>query len=70
MLSSFMGHDLLVHHNYYGLPQDSLEMATVSKRLLAIKVGKVEEYKGKSLDEINLDIGIMFFFSFMFSDCS
>jgi len=70
MLSSFMGHDLLVHRNYYGLPQDSLEMATVSKRLLAIKVGKVEEYKGKSLDEINLDIGIMFFFSFMFSDCS
>jgi len=46
-----MGHDLFVHRNYYRLPQDAIEMAIVSKILLAIKNGKVDAYKGKSLND-------------------
>ena len=55
MLAAFMGHDLFVHRNYYRLPQDSIEMAKVSRILLAMESGNVAAYRGKSLDEIILD---------------
>lgn len=57
ILASFLGHDILVHRNYYRLPQDSLEMAKVSKILLAMENGNVDKFKGKSLDEICLSSG-------------
>jgi hypothetical protein len=57
ILASFLGHDILVHRSYYPLPQDSLEMAKVSKILLAMENGNIEKFKGKSLDEICLSSG-------------
>ena len=58
MLASFMGHDLFVHRNYYRLPQDCLEMAKVGKILLAVEPSDMEKFKGKSLDEIDLETGM------------
>lgn len=60
MLANFLGHDLFVHRSYYRLPQDSLEMAKVSKILLAMENGDVQKFKGKSLDEIQLYSGMSF----------
>lgn len=60
MLASFLGHDILVHRNFYRLPQDTLEMTKVSKILMAMESGKVDVLKGKCLDEIEIDSGETF----------
>lgn len=57
MLASFLGHSIIVHRNYYRLPQDTLEMAKVSKVLMLIESGNIDEIKGKTLDEIEVGSG-------------
>jgi hypothetical protein len=58
MPASLMGQDLFVHRNYYHLLQDCLEMAKVSKIVLAMESGDVENFKGKSLDDNDLETGM------------
>jgi len=55
ILAGFLGHDIHVHRNFYRLPQETLQLAKVSKVLLAYDSGQIASYKGKSLDEIELD---------------
>jgi len=55
ILAGFLGHDLHIHRNFYRLPQDTLQLAKVSKVLLAYDKGNISDYKGKSLDEIQID---------------
>ena len=55
LLAGFLGHDLHVHRNFYRLPQDTLQLAKVSKILIAYNSGRVAEYKGKSLNEITVE---------------
>lgn len=54
-LADFLGHDIRVHRQYYRLPEGTLQLAKVSKVLMALERGQISEYKGMNLDEINID---------------
>lgn len=53
-LANHMGHNIQIHREYYRLPQESLMLAKVSKLLILADKGKLHEYAGKSLDEIEI----------------
>ncbi|XP_074042023.1 uncharacterized protein isoform X2 [Leptinotarsa decemlineata] len=57
-LACFMGHTSEIHKAYYRLPSDVYQMAKVSKLLLLNERGKASKYKGKTLEEINIDLDI------------
>ncbi|KAF4513828.1 UNVERIFIED_CONTAM: hypothetical protein B566_EDAN014219 [Ephemera danica] len=54
-IASFMGHHLSVHFQYYRLPQETMQLAKVSKLFLAASTGSVNKYKNMSLDDIVID---------------
>ncbi len=54
-LADFMGYDIRVHRKFYRLPEGTLQLAKISKVLMALEQGRVSEFKGKNLDEINID---------------
>lgn len=45
--AQFMGHDLAVHKEYYRLPENTYQVAKVSKLLLMMEKGKVKDVNGK-----------------------
>ncbi|KAI3376803.1 hypothetical protein L3Q82_000089 [Scortum barcoo] len=51
----FLGHDIRVHRQYYHLPQETLQLTKMSKVLLAVEKGRLSQYKGQSLDNIEID---------------
>ena len=55
MLASFMGHDLRIHREFYRMPLDVFQVAKVSKVFLACEEGRINEFAGKCLSDINLD---------------
>lgn len=55
-LASFMGHTLSVHKQNYRLPDDVFQTAKISKLLFLMESGKADKYKGRSLDQIDLDM--------------
>lgn len=54
-LARHMGHDIAVHREYYRLHDSTLELAKVSKLLLAVEEGNASKWQGKKLSEIQLD---------------
>ncbi|XP_030257903.1 uncharacterized protein LOC115572198 isoform X3 [Sparus aurata] len=54
-LAKYMGHDIRVHREYYRLTENTLQLAKMSKLLMAIELG-TDVYRGKSLDELDLDL--------------
>lgn len=52
-LANFMGHDLSIHNEYYRLPDNTLQVSRVSKIFLAMESGKLNELRGKSLEEFD-----------------
>lgn len=54
-LADHMGHDLSVHKQYYRLQHHTLELAKVSKLLLAIDKGNCAKLIGKKLDDITIE---------------
>ncbi|XP_077868316.1 uncharacterized protein LOC102808190 [Saccoglossus kowalevskii] len=56
ILAVFLGHYIRVHRKFYRIPQDTLQIAKVSRILLACERGSVEKYKNKSLDDIEIDL--------------
>ncbi|XP_028974570.2 uncharacterized protein LOC109615233 isoform X1 [Esox lucius] len=52
-VAKFMGHDIRVHREYYRLSENTMQLAKISKLLIAIEKGP-HAYKGKSLDQIDL----------------
>ncbi|XP_036437432.1 uncharacterized protein LOC118815426 [Colossoma macropomum] len=54
-LADFLGHDIRVHRQFYRLPEGTLQLAKLSKILLAFEKGRLTEFKGRNLDEINID---------------
>ncbi|XP_076860752.1 uncharacterized protein LOC143518327 [Brachyhypopomus gauderio] len=54
-LASFMGHDIRVHRDFYRLPESTLQLAKMSKLLLAMEKGKLKEVHGLKLDDIVID---------------
>lgn len=55
-LASFMGHTLGVHRSSYRLPDDVYQTSRISKLLLLMEEGKAGHFKGKKLDEIDLNL--------------
>lgn len=54
-LAKYMGHDIRVHREYYRLTENTLQLAKMSKLLMAIELG-TDVYRGKSLEELDLDL--------------
>ncbi|KAJ8932212.1 hypothetical protein NQ314_014832 [Rhamnusium bicolor] len=55
-LATFMGHTPGVHRNSYRLPDDVYQTAKISKLLMIMEKGGANEYRGKTLDEVNIDM--------------
>ncbi|XP_041959973.1 uncharacterized protein LOC121718805 isoform X3 [Alosa sapidissima] len=53
-LANFLGHDVRVHRQFYRLPEGTLQLAKISKVLLALEQGRLAEFKGKGLDDITI----------------
>nr|XP_043874383.1 uncharacterized protein LOC122764081 [Solea senegalensis] len=53
-LANFLGHDIRVHREFYRLPEKTLQLAKVSKLLMALEQGRLAEFHGKNLDEITI----------------
>ena len=60
-LASHMDLDIRVHREFYRLQESTLELAKVSKIVLAIDSGNAESFSGKILNEISLDGKYIFF---------
>lgn len=54
-LANFLGHDIRVHQEFYRLPESTLQLAKISKLLIAMEKGKLPELQGKGLDGITID---------------
>ena len=54
-LSNHLGHTIDVHKTSYRLQESTVELAKVSKILLAVDQGKMKSLHGKSLEDISLD---------------
>ena len=50
-LATYMGHRIIIHRQYYRLPEDTLQIAKVSKLLMAMDKGVTK----LALDNINVD---------------
>lgn len=72
-LANHLAHDVKTHTGFYRKHEASLELAKVSKLLLAAEYGKLSNYSGKNLTQINLDgnyffiVGICTPYFFIFS---
>lgn len=55
-LSTFMGHTPGVHKNSYRLPDDIYKTVKISKLLMLMEKGEAGEHKGKTLDDIPIDL--------------
>ncbi|KAL8583876.1 hypothetical protein ACOMHN_009630 [Nucella lapillus] len=55
VLAQYMGHDLRTHREFYRLPSDIFQLAKVSKLLLALERGDLQNHHGKSLDDIEVE---------------
>ncbi|XP_023312017.1 uncharacterized protein LOC108915376 [Anoplophora glabripennis] len=53
-IARFMGHTEKTHKEFYRLTDDVYQTAKVAKVLLLLNVGKGSEFKGKSLEEIEV----------------
>ena len=54
-LADFMGHDIRVHRQFYQLPEGTIQLVKISKILMAMEQGRLADFQGKSLEEINID---------------
>lgn len=54
-LANFLGHDIRVHREYYRLPESTVQLAKVSKLLIAMEKGRLSEVQGMGLDDIEID---------------
>ena len=54
-LSNHMGHDLNIHKDFYRLHDSTIEIAKVSRLLMAIDSGNAAQFVGKQLTDISLE---------------
>jgi len=55
LLCRHMGHSIHVHEDFYRLPSNTLELAKVSKLLMAVEGGDLSELTGKTMNDLNLE---------------
>ncbi|XP_059367604.1 uncharacterized protein LOC132106026 isoform X2 [Carassius carassius] len=54
-LANFLGLNIQVHRDYYRLPDATIEIAKISKLLLAMEKGNLARFQGKTLNEIEIE---------------
>ena len=54
-VAAFLGHDIRVQSDFYRMPLDVMQLARISKVFLAADQGRIAEFSGKALCDINLD---------------
>lgn len=54
-LGQHLGHTVQIHKENYRLHDSTIEMAKISKLLIALDSGQVNKIQGKSLEQINLE---------------
>ena len=54
-LARHLGHDIRVHRDFYRLHHSTIEIAKVSKLLLAVDKGETSKWAGKTLEEIDIN---------------
>ncbi|MED6290438.1 hypothetical protein CHARACLAT_012972 [Characodon lateralis] len=54
-LADFLGHDVRIHRQHYRLPPGTLQLAKLSKVLMAMEQGRLSDFKGLTLDQIQID---------------
>lgn len=54
-LANFFGHDIRFHCQFYRLPEGILQLTKISKVLMALEQGHLDEFKRKSLNDITID---------------
>lgn len=52
---TFLGHNISVHREFYRIPQDTYQLAKVSRLLLLAEQGQIHQFQGQSLNDIQLD---------------
>ncbi|XP_070576782.1 uncharacterized protein [Ptychodera flava] len=55
-LAQYIGHDIQVHSNFYQQQKSAVQATQISKVLLAIEAGTISKYRGKSLEEIDINL--------------
>nr|CAI5863638.1 unnamed protein product [Callosobruchus analis] len=55
-LATFMGHTVDIHKHVYRLPDDVYQTAKIAKLLMLMEKGDAAKYKGKTLNDIDLDM--------------
>jgi len=56
LLANFLGHDVRVHREFYRLPEQTLQVAKVSKLLIAMEHGETVNLQGRNLDNVSVDV--------------
>ncbi|XP_026187046.1 uncharacterized protein LOC113144933 isoform X2 [Mastacembelus armatus] len=54
-LASFLAHDAGIHSELCGLSNKTVQLAKISKVLVALEQGRLAHFHGKNLDEITID---------------
>ncbi|KAK0148530.1 hypothetical protein N1851_011137 [Merluccius polli] len=54
-LAEFMGHDIRVQRQFHRLLEGTLQLVKISKILMAMEQGRLADFQGKNLEEINID---------------
>jgi len=54
-LARHLGHDIKTHRQFYRLHESIVELAKISKLLVAVDHGNIEHLKGKTLGEIQIE---------------
>lgn len=53
-MARYLGHNIRIHDDFYRLKLDTLQIAKVSKLLFAVQQGRIGDYIGMDLDEIDV----------------
>ena len=56
ILANFLGHDINVHREFYRLPEQTLQVAKLSKLLIAVEHGETTNLQGRNLDDIDVNV--------------
>jgi hypothetical protein len=53
-LANHMGHEVSIHEAVYRLHDHTIELAKVSRLLMAVDDGTITAFRGKTLDDIHM----------------
>ena len=55
-LSTHLSHTVKTHNQFYKLQEGVIEIAKVSKLLVATENGLISKFRGKSLQDLDIDV--------------